>query len=560
MARQLRFTLLVILGLALAPPLLLQAQTAAQPPEGLAGILHYISNGWTVLTRSMSDCKSFRKPGETTQPVLYFPAGFPIPTSEKALEKTCSVRLEHLPSVITHLGGIDMSKIKTPGLLYLDHPYVVPGGFFNEMYGWDSYFIIRGLLRAGKVNLARGIVENFFFEIDHYGGVLNANRTYFLTRSQPPFLTSMIRQVYDAEKARGGDAHAWLEEAYPYAVKDYQLWVHAPHLAGDTGLAHYYGLGHGPVPELGAGAREYYGGAVRYFLRHPGQDNGYLRRTSAADAAGVVGPEFVQYLCAPGTKPSAKSCEKVDDLSLTPEYYEGDRSVRESGFDISSRFGAYGAGTHQFAPVGLNSLLYKVEKDLEWMSTELGNAAEASQWAARAARRREAMNKYFWNAQKGLFFDYDFIHQKQSTYEYATTFYPLWTGWATPGQAKAVEGNLKIFEHRGGLAMSAVDSGAQWDYPYGWAPVTLIAVEGLRRYGDQADANRLSFEFLSTVLKNFLRDGTIREKYNVVTASSEVQVKVGYAQNVVGFGWTNGAFLQLLHELPAGWVARLGKE
>jgi alpha,alpha-trehalase len=562
MASKSRLTLLVVFCLTLAAPLPLAAQAAAKQPAGLAGILHYISNGWAVLTRSMNDCRSFRKPGERTPPVLYFPADFPIPASEKALEKTCSVRLEHLPSVITHLGGIDVGKIQSPGLLYLNYPYVVPGGFFNEMYGWDSYFIIRGLLGAGKIRLARGMVENFFFEIDHYGGILNANRTYFLTRSQPPFLTSMIRLVYDAEKSQGGDARGWLEQAYHYAVKDYQLWIHAPHLAGDTGLSRYFGLGHGPVPEMGAGAPAYYGGAVRYFLRHPETADSYLRRSSAAGSqADAVGPEFTQYLCAQGSEPgNSQGCKKVDDLSLTPDFYEGDRSMRESGFDISFRFGPYGAGTHHFAAVGLNSLLYKAEKDLEWMSAELGRAPEASQWAERAAERRQAMNKYFWNQERGLFFDYDFTKQEQSSYQYATTFYPLWAGWASPEQAKAVERSLKIFERPGGLAMSPLETTAQWDYPYGWAPVNLIAVEGLRRYGDSADADRLSFEFLATVLKNFRRDGTIREKYNVVTGSSEVRVKVGYAQNVVGFGWTNGTFLQLLHELPPDWVARLQKE
>ena len=98
--------------------------------------------------------------------------------------------------------------------------------------------------------------------------------------------------------------------------------------------------------------------------------------------------------------------------------------------------------------------------------------------------------------------------------------------------------------------MSSEQSGAQWDYPYGWAPVQLLAIEGLRRYGYNREADRLSIKFLSTVLKNFERDGTIREKYNVVTGSSESQVEVGYQANVVGFGWTNAAFLELLHALP----------
>jgi alpha,alpha-trehalase len=101
------------------------------------------------------------------------------------------------------------------------------------------------------------------------------------------------------------------------------------------------------------------------------------------------------------------------------------------------------------------------------------------------------------------------------------------------------------------------ESEGQWDYPFGWAPIQLLAVEGMRRYGNNAEANRVSTEFLSTVLDNFERDKTIREKYNVVTRSSETAVKAGYAANVVGFGWTNAAFVELLHQLPQEKVAHL---
>ena len=120
-----------------------------------------------------------------------------------------------------------------PGLLYLENAYVVPGGRFNEMYGWDSYFIIRGLLRDGRVNLARGMVDNFFFEIENYGAVLNANRTYYLTRSQPPFLSSMVMAVHLAQKAAGQDDRAWLETAYAYVKRDHAMWTQPPHLAGN---------------------------------------------------------------------------------------------------------------------------------------------------------------------------------------------------------------------------------------------------------------------------------------------------------------------------------------
>ncbi len=121
------------------------------------------------------------------------------------------------------------------------------------MYGWDSYFIILGLLHDGRIDMARGMVENFFFEIEHYGTILNANRTYYLTRSQPPFLTSMIMEVYNAEKAAGHDDKIWLARAYGFAARDYEMWTHEPHLAGSTGLSRYYDFGNGPAARGCAG-------------------------------------------------------------------------------------------------------------------------------------------------------------------------------------------------------------------------------------------------------------------------------------------------------------------
>jgi alpha,alpha-trehalase len=162
-----------------------QAQgVPANDAKGLKPILDYISSGWDTLTRSMSECKSIVDPKITAQPVLYLPKEMPEPASVQTLSKNCNVRVEHLPTEIHRLGEIATSNIDPPGLLYLPNKYVVPGGRFNEMYGWDSYFIVRGLLQSGRVELARGMVDNFFFEIEHYGAMLNANRTYYLTRSQ----------------------------------------------------------------------------------------------------------------------------------------------------------------------------------------------------------------------------------------------------------------------------------------------------------------------------------------------------------------------------------------
>jgi alpha,alpha-trehalase len=280
---------------------------------------------------------------------------------------------------------------------------------------------------------------------------------------------------------------------------------------------------------------------ANWLVKHPDVHTDYIAPTLAQG----FGPEVRVPLC--GDKPCADSHQ----LRFTADYYQGDRAMRESGFDISFRFGPFGGSTHHYAPVCLNSLLYKAETDLAEMAKTLGRSQESAGWVAEAERRKQLINRYLWNADQGMFFDYNVDTGKQSSYHYATTFYPLWAGLASPEQAKAVVQHLAIFERPGGLAMSDQETGVQWDLPFGWAPVNMIAIEGMRRAGFAAEANRVSEEFLSTILENFRRDGTIREKYNMVTRSTEANVTAGYQANLVGFGWTNGAFLTLLHALPA---------
>ena len=527
--------------------------------QSLDDILQYISDDWGNLKRSLTDCKTFEDAKTEGEPILYLPADVVTPLGLSEMQKRCRVDVEHLPVTISEQ---TVSKIQRHGLLYLGNPYVVPGGQFNEMYGWDSYFIIRGLLRDHRRDLAKGIVENFFYEIQHYGGVLNANRTYYLGRSQPPLLSSMILALYEADKAAGHPDLQWLEKAYGFAAKDYKQWNREPHLAGDTGLSRYFDEGEGPVPEIMGDPSDYYRSVARFFLTHEGENSPHLVRYSTGQPTSrAAGPVFELPVCGPESKQTQKEdCSREDRVSLTADFYKGDRSMRESGFDVTFRFGPYGADTHRFAPVCLNSLLYKTETDLEQMSLLLGRKDEARQWAHGAAVRRARIVKYLWDNQRGLFFDYNFATHMQSTYEYATTFYPLWAGLASKEEARAVARNLPLFEQTGGLSMSRFESQAQWDYPYGWAPIHLLAVEGLRRYGYATDADRITSKFLAMILGNFRRDQTIREKYNVVTQSAVTHVVAGYSQNVTGFGWTNGVFLELLHESPPEIAARLRKE
>jgi alpha,alpha-trehalase len=533
--------------------------TAGKDGKGFKPILDYISTAWNTLTRSMTDCNSIVDPKITAQPVLYLPKDLAEPASVQTLASQCNVRAEHLPVEIHRLGEISTSNIDPPGLLYLPNKYVVPGGRFNEMYGWDSYFIIRGLLRAGRVEMARGMVDNFFFEIEHYGAMLNANRTYYLTRSQPPFLSSMFVDVYEATPHKQPEK-AWLERAYTDLSKDYEMWTHDPHLAGGTGLSRYYDFGDGPPPEAVKDETGFYRKVAQYFFLHPAQADDYLVETKPGTEQQTAGTVYSLQVCDAATTMAHPECEPPRQFKLSKDYYKGDRSMRESGFDVSFRFGAFGSATHHYAPVCLNSLLYKTEKDLEQISRWLGRSADAENWSKRAEQRKTLITKYLWNEKQGLFFDFNFMTKQMSDYQYASAFYPLWAGLATPEQAMAVASNLKVFEQPGGVPMSTKDTGAQWDLPYGWGNIEMLVIDGLRHYGFNSDADRVSYEFLSTVAENFRRDGEIREKYNVVTRSSEAHAELGYHMNVVGFGWTNAAFLELLHNLPKPMVARLEQE
>jgi alpha,alpha-trehalase len=541
----------------------LPAQTlpAEKGFQSLDDIVGYISASWDLLTRSLRDCATYSDTKISGPNVLYVPADVPLPAGSAEIQNRCAVRIVRLPADPKALGHPGGSNIRDHGLLYLEHPYVVPGGQFNEMYGWDSYFIIRGLLRNHRRDLARGMVENFFYEIEHYGGVLNANRTYYLDRSQPPFLSSMILAVFHADQAASQANLSWLEKAYKFAVSDYEQWTRAPHLAGETNLSRYFDEGEGPVPEIMGDPSHYYRGLAHYFLAHEGEYSPHLIRVNDQVPSSIEGPAFQVFICDPGSNQAQDSaCANPDRVALSPDAYKGDRSLRESGFDVTFRFGPYGVETHHYAPVCLNSLLYKTEQDLAEMSRILGLPDTAKRWRQKALARRERIKKYLWNPSRGLFFDYNFVSHSVSSYEYATTFYPLWAGLASKQQAAAVARNIPLFEQPGGLAMSRDQTQAQWDYPYGWAPIHLLAIEGLRRYGYDSDADRITDKFLSMVLENFRREHTLREKYDVVTRSTNTSVTIGYSEDFPGFGWTNGVFLELLHESPPTLVARLRKE
>jgi alpha,alpha-trehalase len=500
------------------------APTKAPAVARFARLRAYIRDAWGPLTRTAADL-----PRAAEDPKLPHPAGTPWPVYLPYDENPDAVAA----ALARVLGPNDLARIALRplprtvamtgpsfphGLLYLPRPYVVPGGRFNEMYGWDSYFIVLGLLRDGKTALARDMVDDFVYEVRHYGGVLNANRTYYLTRSQPPLLSGMVLALYRATGDR-----AVLDGARAALGSFYESWTSPGHLVASVGLSRYFDHADGPAPEVMLGERDaqgrnHYDRVRAWFRDHPDAADGYY-------------------------------WPKSDQLSTA--FYRGDRAMRESGFDPTGRFGPFGADTDHLVPVCLNTLLYQMEIDMAEIEGALGRAADATQWHARAEARRARIESLLWDEAAGLYFDYDFKRGRRNPYPFATTFWPLWAGVASPAHAARVRANLPLFEAPGGIVTSTTVTGAQWDAPFGWAPLQLFAGRGLRRYGFGADADRVALAWLSMLAEDLERRGTLVEKYDVVRRTSEVagQLAFGYESNEIGFGWTNGVALELLDDL-----------
>lgn len=492
----------------------------------LSAVKTYIKQTWKTLTRSHANIvtAAFDEKIEhsTGQPwPIYISAQENYEQVMAKLQE--SLAPEKLERISLRLLPPEVDQIEQHGLLYLPGKYVVPGGRFNELYGWDSYFIFLGLMRDEEYTLAHSLVDQLLYEVEHYGTVLNANRTYFLNRSQPPFLSQMVLRWFDHAQ----DIN-WLRRALPQLESYYFYWTVPPHLNQATGLSHYFATGDGPAPEVIYSERDERG------RTHFDRVKEYYRTETVTDY------DVSLYY------------EQANDR-LTELFYKGDRSMRESGLDPTNRFGPFSIDIIHYAPVCLNVLLYQMEADLAKINQILQHPDIAERWENTAKHRVDLINQYLWDAESGLYLDYNFREGRRRYYEFATTFYPLWAGIASTKQAQRLVKNLSYFEAPGGLRTSNHVTGNQWDAPFGWAPLQLLAVQGLARYGYTTEAKRLAKKFIILVVEDFQRCGSLLEKYDIEVCTGEVseEIQYGYSTNEIGFGWTNGVFLELLHSLAA---------
>lgn len=484
-----------------------------------------IRRTWPFLTRDLAHltqaAEDPKLPRQTAPVVVYVPRSEDFDEITRRIAERSGgavpegVELQSLP--------VEHEALDRHGLLYLPGPYVVPGGRFNEYYGWDSWFIQRGLLRSGAEGLAEATLEQARYEIRHYGMVLNANRSYYLTRSQPPVFSQMVREAHRADPSP-----ARLKRMLPAMWRYHAVWASPPRLDPASGLSRYRDDGYGPAPEALAGE---------------------------VDAEGRNHYERVIERLRESRDAGADVSELLDPLDrLTPLAYRGDRSMREGGFDASNRFGILSLDIVRHAPVCLNTLLYLFERDLAFVHRTLGDHQIAEHWRQQADERAERIRAFLWDEEEGLFLDFHMVRGARNPYPFLTTFYPLFAGIASLGQAERVRDRLETFERAGGLVVSPFRTGCQWDAPFAWAPMHLFAVGGLHRYGFETEARRIAKKFLVCVSSDFLQTGVFREKYDAETVSGEIggAVTYGYASNEVGFGWTNAVVLELLDYLESG--------
>ncbi len=393
-------------------------------------------------------------------------------------------------------------------LLPLTTRYVVPGGRFRELYYWDSYFTMVGLQTSGRHDLVADMVENFAGLIDRYGHIPNGSRSYYLSRSQPPFFAAMVE--LQAQHA-GSSA---LISRLPQLQREHDFWMD-----GADGLR--AGAAHRRVVRLPDGAV-----LNRYWddLAIP-RDEAYLedRQTARASA-----------------RPEA-------------QVYRELRAAAESGWDFSSRWFADGKTlstirTTDFLPVDLNSLLYKLELTIARGCKAARRPDCHDEMRANARARQKAMLRLMWDEDLQAFVDYDWRDAKRSTHLTAATAYPLFVDLVDREHARRVARTIRaslLMPH--GLATTIRQTGEQWDAPNGWAPLQWIAVDGLRRHGEPALAAEIARRWIGENARVYCATGKLVEKYNVLEAGEGAGGEYPVQD---GFGWTNAVLIKLLAMYP----------
>lgn len=427
----------------------------------------------------------------------------PNPTSGFQTDTSNNIE-EHIQELWTVLTRAP-SAGGNSSLIGLPNPYVVPGGRFREIYYWDSYFTMLGLAEDGRDDLIADMVKNFAYLIDTIGFIPNGNRTYYTSRSQPPFFSLMVRLL--AERQGQEVLAAYL----PQLEKEYAFWMEGADQLTEAEPAHRRVVRVGEVV------------LNRYWDDRP-----------------VPRPEAYKEDIALVAEAENREEEDV---------YRNLRAACESGWDFSSRWFADGESfatirTTDLIPVDLNSLLYHLETTLADAYGQRGEATQRARMAKKAQQRRRAIQRYCWNPTERFYYDYDFVKGETTQQRTLAAAYPLFFKLARQSEARAVARTLEDqFLGPGGLRTTLKNTGQQWDAPNGWAPLQWVAAHGLRRYGYDRLADEISQRWRANNERVYANTGKLVEKYNV----DNIELEAGGGEYPVqdGFGWSNGVYLKM---------------
>lgn len=391
-------------------------------------------------------------------------------------------------------------------LLELPHSYIVPGGRFREIYYWDSYFTMLGLKASGRKDLIQSMVDNFAYLINTVGHIPNGNRTYFLSRSQPPFFPKMVELLAEME----GDPKVY-EQYHSELFMEYIFWMEGEARINLPGK--------------------------RYKRVVMLDEDSYLSRYWDDEDT-------------PRQESFVEDVELSDQTRRFPDkLFRNLRAACESGWDFSSRWLYHSddlksVQTIALIPIDLNVLLSEMERILIKSSEIVGENELALKLTRTRQNRLDAINRYCWNEDQGIFLDFHVKFKEQMDRPSLAMLYPLWAKLASEEQAKQVISFVekKLFK-TGGLVTTTINSGQQWDSPNGWAPLQWIGFEAFLNYGRKDLAMELAKRWTSLNEKVYAETGKMMEKYNV----EDLSLKAGGGEYPVqdGFGWTNGVYLAM---------------
>lgn len=433
----------------------------------------------------------------------------PLPDTPVPYIQQQSNIVEHIKTLWSDLKRKQDSMVHGSSLLPLPHPYIVPGGRFREIYYWDSYFTMLGLKESGELETICNMLDNFAFLIHTYGHIPNGNRSYYLSRSQPPFFTLMVELYASATSDSAMDNYSdAIEKEYAYWTEGYETIT---------------------------------------------SDNACKKLVCLHD--GTILNRYFDTLFIPRQESWGDDVETASKNSRPKEItYNHLRSAAESGWDFSSRWLAdekdlSSIETSDIIPVDLNSLLYHTERVLADYFANKGNTKKADFYISRATNRFNAIQQYCFCKETGVYYDYHWKNKKLTKKFTPASFFPLWLS-AVPedsmleyGRSAAQKLILELLKE-GGVLTTTINNNQQWDAPNGWAPLQWVTITALEKTGQQELAAEIAGRWIKLNDDVYKRTGKLMEKYNV--ADTHLEAGGGEYEGQDGFGWTNGVLLALI--------------